>query len=110
VNRSVHPPLPRPGRGDRRADHRPGRPACRGAGAGGPGIGKTTLTREVAASDALAVRFAARRWFVPLETASDAVTLRTAIVLALGGNPADPAAFDLALARLREAPACCWTI
>ena len=71
---------------------------------GGPGIGKTTLTRAVAASDALAARFAARRWFVPLETAPDAASLRTAIVLALGLRPTDPAAFDLALAHLRQAP------
>lgn len=71
---------------------------------GGPGIGKTTLTRAVAASDALTARFAERRWFVPLETATDAATLRTAVVLALGGNPADPAAFDHALARLGQAP------
>ena len=72
---------------------------------GGPGIGKTTLTRAVAASDALAARFTDRRWFVPLETATDAATLRTATVLALGLDAANPAAFDHALAQLREAPA-----
>jgi len=72
---------------------------------GGPGMGKTTLTRAVATHPDLAARFAERRWFVPLETATDAATLRTAVVLALDGNPADPAAFDHALAALATAPA-----
>jgi hypothetical protein len=72
---------------------------------GGPGIGKTTLTRAVATHPDLAARFAERRWFVPLETATDAASLRTAVVLVLGGNPADPAAFDHALAALAAAPA-----
>jgi hypothetical protein len=72
---------------------------------GGPGMGKTTLTRAVATHPDLAARFAERRWFVPLETATDATTLRTGVVLALGGNPADPVAFDHALATLGSAPA-----
>jgi tetratricopeptide (TPR) repeat protein len=72
---------------------------------GGPGIGKTTLTRAVATHPDLAARFAERRWFVPLETATDAASLRTAVVLALGGNPTDPAAFDHALEELGSAPA-----
>jgi tetratricopeptide (TPR) repeat protein len=72
---------------------------------GGPGMGKTTLTRAVATHPDVAERFAERRWFVPLETATDAASLRTAVVLAVGGNPADPAAFDHALAALGSAPA-----
>ena len=72
---------------------------------GGPGIGKTTLTRAVATHPDLVARFAERRWFVKLDTATDAAGLRTAVVLALGGNPADPAAFDHALATLGSAPA-----
>ena len=72
---------------------------------GGPGMGKTTLTRAVATHPEIAARFAERRWFVPLETAADAASLRTAVVLALDGNPADPAAFDHALATLGSAPA-----
>ena len=72
---------------------------------GGPGIGKTTLTRAVATHPDVIARFAERRWFVPLETATDAASLRTAVVLALGGNPADPAAFDHALAALDTASA-----
>jgi hypothetical protein len=71
---------------------------------GGPGIGKTTLTRQVATSDALDARFANRRWFVELETATDAASLRTAIVQALGLAASDPNAFTHALARLRQAP------
>src|ERR1019366_9221640 len=69
---------------------------------GGPGIGKTTLTHAVATCDALAASFGERRWFAKLETAKDAATLRTAVVQALGLNPADPAAFDHAVARVRE--------
>jgi tetratricopeptide (TPR) repeat protein len=72
---------------------------------GGPGMGKTTLTRAVATHPDVAARFAERRWFVPLETANDAASLRTAVVAALGGNPADPAAFDQALGTLAAAPA-----
>src|SRR6202020_1356924 len=72
---------------------------------GGPGIGKTTLTRAVATHPDLAARFAERRWFVPLETASDDASLRKALMLAVGGNPADPAAFDHALTALGTGPA-----
>jgi len=72
---------------------------------GGPGMGKTTLTRAVATHPDVTARFAERRWFVPLETAADAASLRTEVVLALRGNPTDPAAFDQALAALGLAPA-----
>ncbi len=72
---------------------------------GGPGMGKTTLTRAVATHPDVAARFAERRWFVPLETANDAASLHTSVVVALGGNPADPAAFDHALGTLATAPA-----
>jgi tetratricopeptide (TPR) repeat protein len=72
---------------------------------GGPGMGKTTLTRAVATHYDVMARFAERRWFVALETALDAASVRTAVVLALGGNPADAAAFDHALAMLGAAPA-----
>ncbi len=58
---------------------------------GQAGIGKTTLTRQVAASPDLAARFGDRRWFVALETAFDRAGLRERIVVAVGGNPAEPA-------------------
>jgi tetratricopeptide (TPR) repeat protein len=71
----------------------------------GPGgIGKTTLTTYVAADDRLAPRFGRRRWLVPLENAQDAATMRQNIVLALGLDPANPAAFDNALHELARAP------
>ena len=71
----------------------------------GPGgIGKTTVTQQVLASEPIQKRFQSRRWFVPLDTVPDAAGLRTAIVVALGLDPADPHAFDRALAMLGEAP------
>lgn len=70
---------------------------------GGPGIGKTTLTLEAATLDAVADKFGARRWFVPLDTARDAASLQTAVVEAVGLNPAN-ARFEHALARLGEKP------
>ncbi len=70
---------------------------------GGPGIGKTTLTLEAATSPAIADKFGARRWFVALDTARDAASLQTAIVEAVGLNPAN-SRFEQALARLAEQP------
>jgi tetratricopeptide (TPR) repeat protein len=70
---------------------------------GPAGIGKTTLTRRVATDAAVATRFAARRWFVELETANDAATLRIAIVQAIGHNPA-ATTFAEALAWLAQRP------
>ena len=55
----------------------------------GPGgIGKTTLTRQVATDPAVAKRFGPRRWFVELETTKDAATMQSAVVLATGHNAA----------------------
>jgi hypothetical protein len=45
----------------------------------------------------------ARRWFVALETALDRAGLRERIVVAVGGNPAEPTAFDHACRTLAEA-------
>ncbi|MGD0334467.1 MAG: tetratricopeptide repeat protein [Xanthobacteraceae bacterium] len=70
---------------------------------GGPGMGKTTLTREAASEPAVVSRFGDRRWFVELETATDAQTFRVAIVTALGLDPAT-AGFDVALDFLGRAP------
>ena len=72
---------------------------------GPAGIGKTTLTRQVAAHPDLIPRFGPRRWFAELETARDAPSLRQRIVLAIGQDPANPAAFDLACQSLGTAPA-----
>jgi tetratricopeptide (TPR) repeat protein len=71
---------------------------------GPAGIGKTTLTRRVATDAAVAARFAARRWFVELETANDDAALRIAIVQAIGRNPA-ATGFAEALAWLAQQPA-----
>jgi len=70
---------------------------------GPAGIGKTTLTRRVAADAAVVARFAARRWFVELETANDDAALRIAIIQAIGRNPA-ATTFVEALAWLAQQP------
>jgi tetratricopeptide (TPR) repeat protein len=70
---------------------------------GGPGMGKTTLTRQAANEPAVIERFGNGRWFVELETATDAQTFETAIVKAVGLDPA-AANFDDALALLGRGP------
>ena len=70
---------------------------------GPAGIGKTTLTRRVATDAVVVARFAARRWFVELETVNDAATLQTAVIQAIGLNPA-VAKFAEALAWLARQP------
>jgi tetratricopeptide (TPR) repeat protein len=70
---------------------------------GGPGMGKTTLTREAANDPTVIARFGNRRWLVELETAVDAQIFETAIAKALGLDPA-AAKFDDALALLERAP------
>jgi tetratricopeptide (TPR) repeat protein len=69
---------------------------------GPAGIGKTTLTRQVAASPELAAHFGGRRWFVALETALDRSGLRERIVVALSGKPGEPTAFDQACRALAD--------
>ncbi|MGB9367647.1 MAG: tetratricopeptide repeat protein [Xanthobacteraceae bacterium] len=70
---------------------------------GGPGMGKTTVTRQAAVDAAVIDKFGQRRWFVELETATNAEALEKAIIVALGLDPAS-ARFDAALARLAQAP------
>jgi hypothetical protein len=70
---------------------------------GPAGIGKTTLTRQVATDPAIARRFGDRRWFVELETAKDAATMQSAIVLATGHNAAGTT-FAQALESLARQP------
>jgi hypothetical protein len=70
---------------------------------GPPGIGKTTLTRQVATGPAVVERFGERRWLVQLKTTTDAAALRTAVLLAIGLDPASRSFRD-ALARLSARP------
>jgi tetratricopeptide (TPR) repeat protein len=70
---------------------------------GGPGLGKTTLTRQAANDDAVVARFGRRRWFVELETAKEGQAFEQAVVSALGLDPATKT-FDDALPSLAEAP------
>src|SRR6185503_16198866 len=66
---------------------------------GGPGMGKTTVTRQAAVDPAVIEKFGQRRWFVELETATNAEALEKAIIVALSLDPA-AARFDAALTRL----------
>jgi tetratricopeptide (TPR) repeat protein len=69
---------------------------------GGPGIGKTSLTKAVAAdSEVLDLFGEARRWFVPLETSTNTALLEDAVMRAIGADPAQ--GFGAALARLAAA-------
>ena len=70
---------------------------------GGPGIGKTTLTKAVAHDPAVVERFGDNRWFVALETVQSDDSLRDAIVRGLGRDPA--AGFAAALDSLKGRPA-----
>jgi tetratricopeptide (TPR) repeat protein len=71
---------------------------------GPAGIGKTTLTRRVATDPAVGARFGPRRYFIPLETTTDPATLPSAIILALGLNPAGTI-LAAALAQIAQQPA-----
>ncbi len=69
---------------------------------GGAGFGKTTLTNAVATHRLVAQKFGQRRWFVGLETATEARGIVVAIAVALGLDTAGGLA--PVLARLGEAP------
>jgi tetratricopeptide (TPR) repeat protein len=56
---------------------------------GGPGIGKTELTKAVAHHESVVSHFGERCWFVPLGTATTAGAMRDAIIRAIGGAPAN---------------------
>ena len=70
---------------------------------GGPGIGKSALTKAVAHHADVVKRFGGNRWFVELETVQSAESLRDAIVRALGREPA--AGLAAALESLKGRPA-----
>lgn len=70
---------------------------------GSAGMGKTTITREVATYPNVVGRYGQRRWFVELETAPTRETVETAILSAIGLDPAT-VKFDAALTRFGEAP------
>jgi tetratricopeptide (TPR) repeat protein len=70
---------------------------------GSGGIGKTTLTLAAANSAEVAGRFGANRWFVKLDTAADASSLQTAVIAALGLDPAS-SRFGDAVIQLRQQP------
>jgi len=54
---------------------------------GGPGIGKTELTKAVAHHENVVKRFGERRWFVSLETEKSDRAMQGAIRVALGYDP-----------------------
>jgi tetratricopeptide (TPR) repeat protein len=70
---------------------------------GGPGVGKTTLTRAIATHAKTEAQFGYRRWFVELETVKDTETFGSTIVAKLGLDRAS-VRFDAALAEMRRAP------
>jgi len=70
---------------------------------GGPGIGKSSLTRAVGNHKEIVERFGeAYRWFVELDTASTAIAMEDAIGRAIGSDPSK--GFKATLAVLRHRP------
>jgi tetratricopeptide (TPR) repeat protein len=70
---------------------------------GGGGIGKTTLTREVANRPAVVARYGLRRWIIELETATDRDSFDAQLLFGLGLEPV--AGFPAALRLLGQGPA-----
>lgn len=54
---------------------------------GGPGIGKTELTKAIAHHPDIIARFGERRYFVPLEIASGAEAMQHAVIRSIGCDP-----------------------
>lgn len=67
---------------------------------GGPGIGKSELTKAVAHHPDVTARFGERRYFVPLDTATTVLDLQKSIVRSIGVDPA--LGFPAALKTLHE--------
>lgn len=53
---------------------------------GGPGFGKTTVTRQLASRPEIVERFDGRRWFVPLERARTRNEFEAAVARSVGGD------------------------
>lgn len=70
---------------------------------GGPGIGKTELTKAIAHYADVAARFGSRRYFAPLEAANSAPSMRNTIARAVTGDPTTDFAFVIQI--LGEHPA-----
>lgn len=69
---------------------------------GGPGMGKTELTKAVAHHNSVTERFGDRRWFVALDAVKDATGLLEAISRALGTDAS--LGMKGIVAKLRAAP------
>ena len=69
---------------------------------GGPGIGKTEITKAIAHHPVIANHFGLRRFFVSLENAQSSAAMQDAIIDAIGLE--QPQAFSLALERLSQQP------
>lgn len=69
---------------------------------GGPGMGKTELTKAVAHHPDVSAHFGERRWFIRLETASTAEAMQDTIIRAIGCEP--QYGFQAALDMLRAKP------
>ena len=69
---------------------------------GGPGVGKTELTKAIANVPAIISRFGLRRYFVQLEGADSTDGVRQVIARAATGNPATR--FDEVMRRLCAGP------
>jgi tetratricopeptide (TPR) repeat protein len=69
---------------------------------GGPGIGKTTLAREVANRPEVIERYRERRWFISLENVISRDGLESSIMASLCLQ--QDAGIDVALRRLQEGP------
>ena len=67
---------------------------------GGPGIGKTELTKAVAHDSHVASHFGDKRWFVPLETSITTAQMKEAINYAINGN--NQISFQETLSNLHE--------
>jgi len=70
---------------------------------GGPGMGKTELTKAVAGHPKVVAHFVERRWFIRLETATTAQAMKDAIIQQLGCDPKN--GFDGAIDMLSGSPA-----
>lgn len=70
---------------------------------GGPGVGKTELTKAVAHDFRVTARFGRRTWFVELEAATSAEAMKNAITRTLGCDPQH--GFQATLDTLRDKPA-----